>query len=239
MGSFTQTNPLKRVKFHFRPNPSPKTLKIRSYIPTPYYSSKLTPIELKRAMEGETIEELGVIHLTFDIGMIEHIQAIVRTLKQRRNQTVSKPMQFGWLGQNAYDSYLNFFSKYSDFTVTVDRPLSSPIPKPYDFDFRFPNQPSKRFRVEVKTVPYLSRDLSYFRGDIEPDFVVGVRALDEEMTKCELYGFTYGIVVKKFKSVIRYGKPCHRIPLNRANFDYYTFFHTNLLGLPFKEKFGD
>jgi len=237
--SENERSPLKSIKWVFRPKkPKPIINPVRGRIKPVERGLSFGRIRSHKKLFGQ-MRESGVIHLAFDVGLLNEIEAIARTLKDRRNQTVTKPQKFGWGGQLSFDYYLNFFAEYSKFTFKSDRCLGTRYPKPYDFLIKFMDGTS--FKVEIKTAPYLSRRLSYFkrREQSYPDYVVCVVSLNEEMTKYELYGWALGIEIKKHKSTIRYGKKCHRIPINRANFNYYSFFHKKILRLPYLEKFSD
>jgi len=250
MGSHRKANPLKRVKWLFRPKPTVKTLDglkpIRLHTPlSPNIRESLNSIELTKALTGEmTDEHHGVVNLSFDIGIRNEIEAIAQTLKDRRGQKIGNPMKMGWGGQLSFSYYLNFFSEYSNFTVKEDRPQASQIPKPYDFliGTKYEGDSETHFAsIEIKTSPYGSRMLNYYKAFNQPypKYVIVIRCLNEEMTKYELFGWTLGFKVKAHKSIIMYSKKRHSMSLTRTNFDYYSYFHRYVLGLPFKEKFGD
>lgn len=247
-GSRSQVNPLQRLKWLFRPNPSPKTLinlePIRKYAPSDS-PTRLKLVDVPKAMKGEiTDERYGVLKLYFDVGIRNEIEGIAQTLRDRRHQDVTTPMKMGWGGQLAFSYYLNFFSQYALFTVEEDRPQASQKPKPYDFRIgHFSTKPPEKFlfTIEIKTSPFLSRNLNYYQpfNQKYSRYAVIIRCLNEEMTRYELFGYTLGSKVKAHKHTIVYGKKRHSMALTRTNFDYYTYFHHNILFLPFKEKFGD
>ena len=249
MGSHSQANPLKTLKWLFRPKPSPKTIETlkpirKNSVLSPSIHETLNPIELKKALMGEmTDEHHGVLRLSFDIGIQNEIDSIARTLKDRYGRETSTPKKMGIGGQRAFSHYLNFFSPHASFTVQECRFQSSPKPKPYDFliGFIYSKHEKGFFKIEVKTSPHGYGHLNYYKqfGTPYPNYVVAIKSLNEEMTKYELYGYTLGTKVKAHKSRPQFGKRLHAMALNRTNFDYYSYFHSYVLGLPFKEKFSD
>jgi len=234
MGSHRKANPLKAIKWLFQPKRTPKPFQLR----TPNVRKRF---KNPKALKGE-MPKCGVVRLSFDIGIRNEIDAIAQTLKDRRNQRIRNPMKMGWGGQIAFSYYLNFFSEYSNFTVKEDKPQASPIPKTFDFLIGHKGESDTRFEtIEVKTSPHGSRALNYYQAFNKeyPDYVVVVRCLKEDMTEYELYGWTSGSKVEAHEFKTAWNKKCHSMALNRTNFDYYSYFHERILGLPFKEKFGD
>ena len=245
-GSASQRNPLKSMKWIFKPKPSPKTLKALEPLRGSFdhIRERLNTVKITKAISGEiTDKNYGVVRLAFDVGIVYEIEGIAQTQKHRKGWKSGNPQKMGFGGQLAFSHYLTFFADVSNFTVKECRFQASPKPKPYDFLFRIPHTNGSRlfFKIEVKTAPCGQSRVNYYKsfGTPYPDYAVIVKCLNEEMTKYEIYGYASGTYIKAQKSSIRNNRMCHSIQLHRRKFNYYSFFHTNFLGLPFIEKFGD
>lgn len=211
-GSLSKANPLKRF----------------TWASAPQSMSIVKPIK------GEC-EASGVLHLSFDGALRTEIEG-VRTALMNRGKSCNKPCMFGYGGQYAYYHYLNYFMEHSKFRFRYDCVYGSAYGLPHDFRIFFPTH---RFWIEVKTSPPNMSYCRYYKIDPNPfpEWVVYVKALDEEMLNYELYGYCEGLHVQTFERKLRYGKPCYEIPANRDHFNPYIEFHNSILRLPYLEKF--
>jgi hypothetical protein len=126
--------------------------------------------------------------------------------------------------------------EFSKFRFRYDCVYGSAYGLPYDFHIFFPTH---HYFVEVKTVPPNMSYCRYYKSTRYsfPDYVVCVKALDEEMLNYELYGYCKGSHVQALELKTVHGSSCYEIPVNRDHFNSYIEFHKSILNLPYLEKF--
>jgi hypothetical protein len=212
MGSCFKTNPKPTFKWIWEPAQSRSTPKTLVSLER-HETETLEPLEPNRSISGEMCK-CGFIRVAFDQGLIHEIEAIARTLKERTGRPISQSERYGWGGQFAYDSYLNYFKPHCDFSVQHDNPHHSPKAKKFDFILTpFKGSP---FTIEIKTAPPYRTTIQYclYPQNPYPLYFVAIKALS--FTQYDIYGFMTGVELSKLKSVIRYkGKKCHDVEVNR------------------------
>jgi len=227
-GSLSKVTPLNAFRWIKEPKPIQPQTRIRS--------DRVEKIRLMKYFTG-LFKDSGVLYLAFDVGIRGQIEGVRLSLLNRGKQC-GRPAQFGYGGQYSFYHYLNYFMAFSEFRFQHDCVFGSAFNLPYDFRIFFPKH---KFSLEVKTSLPKMAYCRYYKTDPNPfpDWVVCVRALDEQMLTYELYGYCTGSDVQKIEPKLIKGSTCYEIPIDRDHFKPYNNFHTKILRLPMLEKFDN